>query len=208
MNNGPGILRLKHQRDTLEAIGAEMVGERGRIHNIRAVGPSRAVSAFNLFQTPEPLAERMAVMIPEGSRRVLEPSAGLGRLYRAVRRVCADAEIVLVEQSADCCAELYRQTEHDRRAKLVQGDFMEHSDRERFDCVLMNPPFKQGRDIKHIERAAQMLRPGGLLIGLCLDGPRQNKKLRPLCDSWEPLGPDVFKDEGTRAPVVLLTIQN
>lgn len=39
----------------------------------------RAVSAYQLFQTPKALAERMALMLPiHSGSRVLEPSAGLG----------------------------------------------------------------------------------------------------------------------------------
>lgn len=202
-----GIDRLHALRDDLDATGAEMAKHRERFDRLRNSEPTRAVSAFNLFQTPEHIADRMAQLIPSNAARILEPSAGLGRLYRAARTVNHSATITLVESSADCCRELYRSIEGDELATLMQRDFMEYRDTELFDCVLMNPPFKQGRDIKHIDRAAQMLRPGGLLIGLCFDGSRQNKNLKPLCSTWEPLGPDVFKSEGTRAPVCLITIE-
>ena len=202
-----GLLRLLSIRDQLEAVGEDMARERPRFNALRKDPGARAVSAFNLFQTPEGLAERMASMIPADSSRVLEPSAGLGRLYRAARRAMPSARITLVESAADCCAELYRGIEGDTLATLSQRDFLEYQGGP-FDCVMMNPPFKQGRDIKHIKHAAGLLAPGGRLIGLCLDGARQNAKLRPLCSSWEPLGPGVFKSEGTRAPVVLLTIDN
>jgi 16S rRNA G1207 methylase RsmC len=74
-----------------------------------------------------------------------------------------------------------------------------------FQAVLMNPPFKQGLDIKHIFHAYEMLAPGGLLVGLCYDGARQGMTLRPLVDSWEQLPANTFKAEGTRAGVVLIT---
>lgn len=68
----------------------------------------------------------------------------------------------------------------------------------------MNPPFKMGRDIKHILHARTLLKPGGLLVGLCFAGSRQKSKLRPLVDSWEELPPDTFKSEGTRAQVAMV----
>ena len=71
----------------------------------------------------------------------------------------------------------------------------------------MNPPFKNGEDIKHIKHAAAMLKPNGLLVALCANGPRQANQLKPLADTWEPLPAGSFKDQGTAVSVVLLTIR-
>jgi 16S rRNA A1518/A1519 N6-dimethyltransferase RsmA/KsgA/DIM1 with predicted DNA glycosylase/AP lyase activity len=97
---------------------------------------SRVVSAFNLFQTPEPLAARVVEMAGELGR-TLEPSAGLGRLYRAVR-ARSGCHVTLVEQSAECCAELYRETAGDGACKLVQGDFLSAEGLGLFDNIVMN----------------------------------------------------------------------
>jgi 16S rRNA G1207 methylase RsmC len=165
------------------------------------------VTAFNLFQTPEALANRAAAMLGNvDGLSILEPSAGLGRLYRAVRRASQSAQITLVEQSPDCCRELYRETDGDSFARLVQGDFLTAEIGDRFDRVLMNPPFKQGRDVRHTLHAFSLLKPGGLLVGMCYNGTRQNEKLKPLATSWEVLEPDTFKESGTRASVVLFTM--
>ena len=56
-----GILRLRHLQEVTEAHGEEMAARRERF--ARLADPSsapRAVSAFNLFQTPPELAERLA----------------------------------------------------------------------------------------------------------------------------------------------------
>jgi phospholipid N-methyltransferase len=202
-----GLLRLRHLRERTEAKAEEMDAERKRFARLASEQEKpRAVSAFNLFQTPPAVAARMVSLAgPLDGVRVLEPSAGLGRIYRAIREE-SDCEVVMVEQSADCCRELYGQTEAGR---LVQDDFL-LCDAERlgglFDVVLMNPPFKQGRDIKHIRHALTLLRPGGLLVGLCFNGNRQNKQLKPIATTWEPLPADSFRESGTRASVVMLTI--
>ena len=52
-----------------------------------------------------------------------------------------------------------------------------------FDAVLMNPPFAQGADIEHITHALTMLKPGGRLVALCTNGPRQNASLRPMVEA-------------------------
>jgi len=204
-----GRLRLLHLREQNEAVGAEMIEEKKRFDRLAdPASKPRTVSAFNLFQTPPHIAAQMAaLLLPELSPGsvVLEPSAGLGRLYRATREAGHAGPVVLAEQSPDCCRELYDMTREDRQVKLKQGDFLD-MDLEA-DAVVMNPPFKMGRDIKHILHAFDLLKPGGLLVSLCYNGVKQNKKLKPLADSWEVLPANSFKTEGTRAEAALLTIR-
>jgi len=40
----------------------------------------------------------------------------------------------------------------------------------------MNPPFENGADIKHIQHAMKMLKPGGRLVAICANGPRQQPR--------------------------------
>lgn len=195
-----GRLRLRHLLETTEAVGETMDAERPRFERLadNAERP-RVVSAFNLFQTPEPLAARLAGMFRRFGR-VLEPSAGLGRLYRAVKAIDAAAAFTLVEQAAECAGELYRQTAADHAARLIQADFLtcEVDRLGRFDAVIMNPPFKQGRDIKHILHARRFLDAGARLVALCANGPRQRAQLMPLATEWHELPAGSFKSEGTQ----------
>ena len=197
-----GLQRLHNLKDETEATAAEMAIERGRFDQIRDDGPTVAVSAFNLFQTPEPIAWQLAGMIPAGGR-VLEPSAGLGRLVSAIDRRARPDELVAVEIAPQCAEQLYRLD----CCELWQRDFLELTpdDLGLFDAILMNPPFKMGRDIKHIRHAYKFLKPGGLLVALCFNGVRQNKELRPWAGSWSVLPEESFKAEGTRASVALMT---
>lgn len=204
-----GRLRLRHLLEHTEAVGEAMEAERPRFERLAdPEAAPRVVSAFNLFQTPEPLAEQAAGLF-ETFGRTLEPSAGLGRLYRAVRRRAADCRITLVEQAAECCAELYRMTEGDEFAELVQADFLSCGvDRlGRFDSIIMNPPFKMGRDIKHIEHARKLLAPGGRLVSFCANGPKRHARLRPEAAQWYDLPAASFRSEGTHvaAAIVVFT---
>jgi 16S rRNA G1207 methylase RsmC len=52
----------------------------------------------------------------------------------------------------------------------------------------MNPPFANGDDIKHITHALKMLNPGGRLVAICANGPRQNDKLRSVVDAMAAFG--------------------
>ena len=205
-----GRLRLRHLREITEARGEEMAIERARFHRLaREDSAPRVVSAFNLFQTPEPLAAELAGMF-SGRRlgRVLEPSAGLGRLYRAVRAVDQAAPVVLVDNSPECCGELYRMTGRDPVAQLIQADFLS-LDVERlglFDSIIMNPPFKLGTDCRHVLHAMQFLRPGGRLVSLCANGPRQRERLMLLATIWRELPAGTFRSEGTGVNAAVIVI--
>jgi hypothetical protein len=49
----------------------------------------------------------------------------------------------------------------------------------KFDRVVMNPPFDHGADIKHVEHARKFLKPGGRLVAVVANGPRQRERLLP-----------------------------
>ncbi len=167
------------------------------------------VSALNLFQTPPELADRLAgclLPVMGDDARILEPSAGLGRLYRAVRQAGHAGPVVMVEQSADCCRELYALTVDDDRATLKQGDFLARDTVALgglFDGVIIHPPFRQWRDIKHIQHALTLLKPGGRLVAICANGPRQRDKLMPRADQWHDLPAGTFREAGTAVNAAL-----
>jgi precorrin-6B methylase 2 len=72
-----------------------------------------------------------------------------------------------------------------------------------FDRIVMNPPFERGDDIRHIEHALTMLRPGGRLVALCANGPRQREAFQARADYWEDLPAGSFKQQGTGVNVAL-----
>jgi trans-aconitate methyltransferase len=192
------LLSLQAENDLA---GAEMMIESERFDRIRGIKP-RAVSAFNLFQTPEVLADRAVSLIPEGfnPKKILEPSAGLGRLYRAMLKRFPEATYTLIENSPECSRELW-----ELPVEFLQRDFLTVCDRQ-FNLIVMNPPFKNGADVKHINHALKLLAPGGFLVAFCYNGVRQNKYLRTIASTWEVLPTKAFKESGTNANSVLLTI--
>jgi len=204
-----GKLRLMALRDQTDAHAADMARQRERFTALAGREAVRAVSAFNLFQTPEAIADMMVreAFIMDGMR-ILEPSAGLGRLYRAIRHR-TDAHVTLVEIAPQCAAELYRETQADQQASLIQDDFL-RCDVERlgglFDVIIMNPPFKNATDMKHIRHALTMLKPCGKIVSLCYSGPRQRAAFENMDGwTWTQLDPGSFRSEGTGADVAMIT---
>lgn len=199
------LRRLLDLKTEVELGAEELDGYRSRFDRLKNDDSApRAVSSFNLFQTPPDIARRMVSLLnPKPTEIVLEPSAGLGRLAEAVRDYRGIGPMELIDVSPQLCAEL--RFIADECCNVHCGDFLT-IDAPSFDCVIMNPPFKLGTDIKHILRALELLPIGGRLVSLCFDGVKQNDKLRPIADSWEVLPPDSFRSEGTRASVALLSI--
>ena len=178
----------------------------------------QVVTAPQLFPTPSHLAARMvdASGVKPGMR-VLEPSAGTGRLLEALPGVVpfgpnrqTALQVVAVEVSAPLAAKL----DASGLAGVVHcADFLTTTVDQlgAFDVVIMNPPFLGGIDVQHIKHALTMVKPGGRLVALCANGPRQREKLQPVVDAcggdWEDLPADTFKSEGTGVRVAMLTIR-
>lgn len=178
--------------------------------------------APQLFPTPPDLARRMvqeAGMM--AGRRILEPSAGTGNLIRAILNDATGADcckVVAVEINGQLAQGLRTMRDktayaNETRLQIHARDFLE-CDEEllgQFDFALMNPPFKDGSDIKHIEHARRFLKPGGRLVAICANGPRQRAALMPIVEetggTWEDLPAGTFKEAGTNVNTALVVIE-
>ena len=165
----------------------------------------QTVFAPQLFPTPPELAQRMAEELrPEPGSRILEPSAGTGRLLTPL----AGHSVVAVEIVPQLAARL---RETFPGVDVRSADFLAcNGDLGTFDRIIMNPPFRSGDDMKHIRHAVGFLRPGGRLVALCADGPRQSGGFREWIESqggvYEPLPEGSFAEEGTQVRVAMVTL--
>lgn len=174
------------------------------------------VSAPQLFPTPMPLATRLATLaqLRDGDR-VLEPSAGTGNIVRSLLSEARQKGITLGQITAVEISEpLARALAATSGIAVVPGDFLAKTREDLggpFDRIVMNPPFTRGADIQHVEHALRMIAPGGRLVAVVADGPKQHEKLQPqiekLGGSWEPLPEGTFKAEGTSVRTVLIMVE-
>lgn len=170
----------------------------------------KPVSAPQLFPTPAALADRMVQLADiRPGMDILEPSAGTGAIVDAVRRVPNHGCVVTAVEVSYALAERLATFDCLGRDHVHNADFLECNGNlgySYFDRVIMNPPFANGDDIRHIQHAVKFLKPGGRLVAICAGGPRQAEKLRPLSTTWEPLPAGTFEESGTGVATVLLTI--
>lgn len=173
----------------------------------------QVVSAPQLFPTPPALVEQMIgladLKVPSEDHpqmTILEPSAGTGRILDALEGYAVTA----YEISRELWVPLQEKYESSN-IHVYREDFLEVispiDEYCKYDRIIMNPPFTRGADIKHIKHALSFLKPRGILVAICSDGPRQKTQLEPLTDYWEPLPEGSFKNQGTNVRTVLLTIR-
>ncbi|WP_421202713.1 LPD38 domain-containing protein [Aeromonas sp. 602658] len=139
---------------------------------------------IDFFPTPEEyaadLVDRLGI---EPGMVVLEPSAGHGMLAEAARD--AGATVEAVELAGDL-----RDILQEKGFYLVGDDFMETAPSQRYDAVIMNPPFSNDMDIDHVRHAFGHLKPGGRLAAIVssMAGQRSNKKNKAFREWLDDLG--------------------
>ena len=163
----------------------------------------QTVVAPQLFPTPLAIAERMVELAQiKPGQRVLEPSAGTGNLVKALPNIRPNGSVVAVEVNHQLATALEPWAD-----EVHCADFLAcNGNLGTFDRILMNPPFERGADIQHIQHAMGMLKPGGRLVALCANGPRQQGRLKSQADYWEELPAGSFQPQGTNVNVALLVI--
>lgn len=164
----------------------------------------QTVSAPQLFPTPPDIAARMVEFAEiEPHHRILEPSAGTGNLLKAIAAtVTCDKVAVEINPTLAKIAQSWTVD------PVLCADFLTcNGNLGTFDRIVMNPPFIHGADIQHILHARHFLKPGGKIVALCANGPRQQAQLQPIAETWEALPAGSFAEEGTGVSVALLTIR-
>jgi hypothetical protein len=164
------------------------------------------------FPTPRAVALQMLDLadMPDGPCHVLEPSAGHGALVDVVREAHPLATIEACEQWHSL-----REILKEKGVTLAGDDFTEFCPDRQYNRVVMNPPFENGQDARHVMLAHSMLAPGGVLISVMSPGPffrsdATSIRFREWFDSMGGEKIDLpagsFKESGTGVGAVLVRI--
>ncbi|CAN7770205.1 methyltransferase [Variovorax sp. LjRoot290] len=178
-----------------------------------ASGEYLTAKDFGFFPTPAGLADRaiaMAGLVP--GMKVLEPSAGNGSL--ALR-----AAAIVGAQNVTACEFLERNVATLKAAGLtdvLHGDFLAIEPSPIYDAVVMNPPFGNLQDAKHVEHAAQFLKPDGVLIAIMSPSYQSRAtavatKFRDFAEASqavvESIPAGTFRESGTEVATVILKME-
>ena len=140
---------------------------------------NKAQEGTDYFATPEPVGLKMVQWLDSRpGEDTLEPSAGHGAIARwlpdTTKRTVIEPSMALRSRLA-----LVMDANITR---MVDGTFEEHATVNKYDGIVMNPPFGSGgrTAIDHMAKAATHLRDGGRLVALIPTGPAADAKF----DKW------------------------
>ncbi|PVZ84161.1 SAM-dependent methyltransferase [Serratia sp. S1B] len=169
--------------------------------------PVIAVAASSqLFVTPERECNRLVELACIGDDDyILEPSAGTGAILRAIKATAPNAACDAIEMNAGLFDFLRKDFEG---VNVICCDFLQYVEPvgKQYSRIIMNPPFNQGSDIKHIMHGLSFLKSGGILTAICLNGPRQKDKLKNMADYWEELPPRTFAYTDVSTVIMRITV--
>ncbi|EZI23159.1 DUF4942 domain-containing protein [Pseudomonas extremaustralis] len=151
--------------------------------------------SHQFYPTPESVALAAIELADiQPGHQCLEPSAGLGGLADMMPK----SNTVCVEISALHCEVLRAKGHH-----VECADFLQWNVTGKYDRIVMNPPFSEGRWQAHLEHASSMLKLGGRLVAV-LPASAKGKELLPgLTHEWTQIYSNEFS--GTSVSVVILT---
>lgn len=150
-----------------------------------------------LFVSSAQVCRKLVTMtdVRPGSR-VLEPSAGTGAIVHALLAAVPGVICQCVEMNA-VLAEHLRSTFPE--VAVTCADFLSCTPQAVYDRIIMNPPFRHGDDLRHTRHALKMLAPGGNLVAVCANGPRQQREFKDIATYQEvlPCGTFAYTDVST-----------
>lgn len=166
------------------------------INEVRVSGCVPDDRSHQYYPSPEDVVDLAMGMAEIGDDDlVLEPSAGQGALADRLPK----GRTICVELSALRCKVL-----ESKGFKVHCGDFIEWADstRLRFDRVVMNPPFADGRAILHTRTAGGLVKRGGVLVAVLPSSAKNKVILEGWDHEWSEVIENAF--DGTSVSVVIL----
>ena len=202
----------KHARNEAEAVLSSLGGVLTKardwqfdydplpvISEIVASGCVPDRKSHQFYPTPEWLAQKAVELAEIGEgHECLEPSAGTGGLADHMPK----AQTLCVEISGLHCKVLEA-----KGFETQQGEFIAWAGAfpRRFDRIVMNPPFDQGRWQSHLEHAAGLLRDSGRLVAILPESARRADPLPGWRCAWH--GPFANAFPGASVSVVILVAE-
>jgi phospholipid N-methyltransferase len=172
---------------------------------------------LQFFPTPKAIVDRMIDMIDwKEGMKVLEPSLGTGNIAFNLPNMKFEIDCVEInKEMADKCNMTYPQNSN--FYNIINVDFMEFSNDEKYDVIIANPPFTKLQSIKHFNRMKSLLSDNGQLVCIVPAGDIDknssltlrkefSKFVEEECEVIE-LDNGDFKESGTMVKTVIVKHQ-
>jgi hypothetical protein len=145
----------------------------------RKTSRTKAAEGVDYFATPEPLGLKMVEWAGlKAGMDVLEPSAGHGAIARWFPDLVGKT---YVEPSHELASRLALVTD----GRIVNGTFESLHVKNKYDAIIMNPPFGHGGKLamEHLAKAFTHLREGGRIVAILPEGPSMEKRFNGWYES-------------------------
>ena len=151
---------------------------------------------LQFYPTPKAVIHRILNQLDfRDGDKVLEPSCGDGAIMDELRFMECNVDITGIEYDKK------RASIASSKGHFVLDDnFLQLPIVEKYDKVVMNPPFYGKHYLKHIEHAMKFIKKGGVLACILPATAWYNHKLLPTGGIWYDLPVASFKESGTNIP--------
>lgn len=155
------------------------------------------------YPTPKAVCDFLMnrISVPRAGR-ILEPSCGCGRLLDALSKSYPKAEINGVEYHMGRA-----QQAKDRGHSVVCANFLALTPKwgDKYDAVVMNPPFYGKHYAKHIRKAMEFIKDDGVIYSILPATAYYDHKEIEIAQ-WFDLPVGSFAESGTRVPTGIAKI--
>ena len=165
---------------------------------------------YELFESTPEVVNRLILFADLwDDLKVLEPSAGSGRICKAILEENKTCKIDVCEIQDDLREQLAKDY------NVIGSDFLALEPQETYDRIIMNPPFSNKQDLDHIQHAFKFLKTGGRMAALTAGGWRRNtdkksKAFNELVNDYgmctEDLPSGTFKESGTMVATTIVVL--
>lgn len=170
------------------------------INEIVFSGTLPDIKTFQYYPTPEPLAELAVDWADiEDNHTCLEPSAGQGGIAK------------FLPNENTTCVEISKLNVEILKGKgfnnIINDDFVKWSSKtsERFDRIVMNPPFSDGRAELHTKMAFNLLNNNGVLVAVLPASFKNKEIIKGKNHEYSPVYSNLFY--GTNVSVIMVKIK-
>lgn len=152
--------------------------------------------SFQFYPTPKKLAEIVFELADlNENETILEPSAGRGDLLNGF-----NSKYLKCVEISDLHASILKEKGYD----VTVTDFLNYSEKSKFDKIIMNPPYAEGQARDHVLKASKIFK--NKLVAILPASLKNHNFGESFDHEYSEIIEDAFIEEGTSVRVVILTL--